>query len=790
MPAGLWIGLWVGLLGLTVLAFYYKLWLPDLILVKRDATMTLLPLKQYAAERLSSGHLPQWFPYDALGRPFLGAAAGAGVFHPFTLLFFLLPAHDAYRVSILLSCLLAAYGAFVLGRRLNLSGAGSMLAGIVFGCSGYVASMTENIQYLYPICLLPLFLTALEKALNAHYGWAVAPAALWATVFLNGDIQTGYYYCFVALLWAVMRAAVPVAATAGRLALITGLTALLAGIQLGPLFSLFLESNRRNPTLFLEQEALTWSIHPLRLLTTVVWPNSEQSNPGEVMRVFFGGPAKPPLIESLYLGIPALGLACLGMTQRRDLRVLTVLGALTLLLSLGQYGGLYNVFLHIVPFWSAFRYPEKITGFFFLSVGMLAGSGMDRLREGRLSQGPWLITACVCLATSLILTSATGQTLVAVLHETSMHMARDVAGTSARSLLLSSLAALGIGLLIMAAQQQWIRRRVLIGSVVTIVTITLASTNMSAYKTGPSIVYTFTPPLLNSLRAEEGGSLSLGRFRVAEPHFHHGGHWPLHLEEELGYYGAASVFYRQAFNGGLMTEFGVEGFRVTLPGISPQLEAVRAANLSHEVYARFNVAYFILRQSLVKDRSLLDGLVGELPDFDLALYRNPVPAKPRVYLSRKPEVAAPPPTPEALFKRPDFLSGELDVIETSDSLPGPARAGTAAIERYEPERVVLRTASAAPAVLVLVDAFDPGWRATLETGEALPVRRANLVMRAVVVPAGEHRVTFTYRTPLLEAGAGASATGLALCLALLASARRRKQPDEPKEPEDVSTAAG
>jgi len=250
------------------------------------------------------------------------------------------------------------------------------------------------------------------------------------------------------------------------------------------------------------------------------------------------------------------------------------------------------------------------------------------------------------------------------------------------------------------------------------------------------------------------------------------------------------VFYRQAFNGGLMTDFDVEGFRVTLPGISPQLEAVRAATLSHEVYARFNVSYFILRPSLVNDRSLLDGLVEELPDYDLALYRNPVPAKPRVYLSRHPEAAVLPPTPEELFKRPDFLSGELDVIETADPLPGPAAAGTATIERYAPEQVVIHTTSQAPAVLVLVDAFDPGWRATLESGRELPVRRANLLMRAVVVPAGEHRVTFTYRTPFLEAGAWASAAGLALSLALVASARRRTQPDEPKEPAHVSTAAG
>src|SRR4029077_16407752 len=117
-----------------------------------------------------------------------------GVFHPFTMLYFFFSVHDAYRVSILLSCLLAAGGAFALGRTLNLSRAGALLAGIAFAFSGYLVSMTENLGYLYSICLLPLFCLALEKALNSIRAWAVAPAAVWATVFLNGDVQTGYYY--------------------------------------------------------------------------------------------------------------------------------------------------------------------------------------------------------------------------------------------------------------------------------------------------------------------------------------------------------------------------------------------------------------------------------------------------------------------------------------------------------------------------------------------------------------------------------------------------------------------
>src|SRR6266849_11115871 len=114
-PMGLPAGFAVVLLCGITLAFYHGLWLPGLVLIGRDAFQFHLPIKHYLIERLLAGELPQWFPYEALGRPFIGTSA-TGIFHPFTVLYFLLPAPDAYRASTLLSCLLAAVGAFTLGR--------------------------------------------------------------------------------------------------------------------------------------------------------------------------------------------------------------------------------------------------------------------------------------------------------------------------------------------------------------------------------------------------------------------------------------------------------------------------------------------------------------------------------------------------------------------------------------------------------------------------------------------------------------------------------------------------
>ncbi len=813
----LWVGWWspfsltLGLLGLTVLAFYYKLLWPGRILMKRDAVMTFLPVKQYMIDRLQSGELPEWFPYDALGRSFLGAAV-AGLFHPFTALYFFLPVPDAYRLSVFLSCLLAAYGAFALGRRLQLSHTGALLAGIVFACSGYVASVTENLLYLYSICLLPLFLVALEKALSDHIGWLTAPALLWATVFLNGDIQTGYYFAFVALLWVAMRAPGSRRDAFFKLAVIAGLACLLAGVQLGPTLSVFLGSNRRNPAVFenLEFQWSTWSTHPLRVLTILAWPNSTQADPGDVMHVFFGGPTMASWAESLYLGVPVMGLAWIGIRRRHDLRVLTVLGALALLLMLGRYGGLYEIFRQTVPFWSAFRYPEKFMGFVSLCAAVLAGAGLDGLRTQQNHPAPWFATALLCIGAGALLRTDTMQMLIAHRYGASMELTGDVAGTSALALFVSGALTIGVGLLVAATRRGWMRHTMLTMGLVVIVTLDLMSVNMRAYFTGPRAIAEFVPPLAQAIRAEEPAP-GPGRFRIMTQlvgtKFLH----PTIVEEALGAYGAAIVHLRQTLHGSSSSTYGIENLLPWLPGYNATLEMFVVAPPNDAVHARFNVAYFIRRRLAVADQRAPDKLtlelteadlarsrpksdlvVAELPEYDLMLVRNAVTAKPRAYLSSRPEQATAPVIHASLFERPDFLSGAVDVIETPDALPGPAAAGRADIERYEPEQVLIRTETPAPAVLVVADAFDPGWRATLDTGDALPILQANGLMRAVVVPAGNHRVTFSYQTPLLAAGATATAAGFLLTLALIGTARLRRggHRNGSKENEHVSTTAG
>jgi len=71
---------------------------------------------------------------------------------------------------------------------------------------------------------------------------------------------------------------------------------------------------------------------------------------------------------------------------------------------------------------------------------------------------------------------------------------------------------------------------------------------------------------------------------------------------------------------------------------------------------------------------------------------------------------------------------------------------------YEPERVVISAKLAEEGYLVLTDAYYPGWRA-LVNGQEMPIYRANLLFRAVYLPAGKHRVEFIYDPVSFKLGA-------------------------------------
>jgi len=91
------------------------------------------------------------------------------------------------------------------------------------------------------------------------------------------------------------------------------------------------------------------------------------------------------------------------------------------------------------------------------------------------------------------------------------------------------------------------------------------------------------------------------------------------------------------------------------------------------------------------------------------------------------------------------------------------------------DRVAVRAKLSRPGLLVISEGYYPGWRAVVDGIEA-PVVRTNVMMRGVVLDAGEHEVVFHFRSRSIEVGAALSIATLALVTML----RRRLVISEPR----------
>jgi hypothetical protein len=96
------------------------------------------------------------------------------------------------------------------------------------------------------------------------------------------------------------------------------------------------------------------------------------------------------------------------------------------------------------------------------------------------------------------------------------------------------------------------------------------------------------------------------------------------------------------------------------------------------------------------------------------------------------------------------------------------------VEEYAPRLVRARVHCTVPGIVLLADTFYPGWHATVD-GAPAPIYRADYVMRAVFVSAGDHEIEFRYAPLAFRLGAEISA-GTVAVLVLLGLWSRGRHP--------------
>ncbi len=330
----------------------------------RDTHQVYVPAKHFLWERFHAGELPQWWPWDGGGSPLIPQPVFS-VFHP-TTLFYLLPSFwAAFTLQNLCVTWGALLGAFALGRTLRLSCPAALVAGGLYGLSGYFSCLSEHQFMALSAATMPWYLAGIVLAGRHGRRWLVAPAAAMGLLLLAGDPQ-------VAILSSVAGVGLALANTkyVRRSLLVAILSpvigALLAAVQLFPSIAV-LPDTERGYSMTNERWALG-----LRHIFGMVWPVDHGA---------------ADWVRSTLFGLPGIALVLISLItsrtpgRRRLVLMLFSLSGLSLWLATGNAGGLNRIARLVIPIWSQLRYPMKSVILAYLALALLAGIGLAELGE-------------------------------------------------------------------------------------------------------------------------------------------------------------------------------------------------------------------------------------------------------------------------------------------------------------------------------------------------------------------------------------------------------------------------
>ena len=131
----------------------------------------------------------------------------------------------------------------------------------------------------------------------------------------------------------------------------------------------------------------------------------------------------------------------------------------------------------------------------------------------------------------------------------------------------------------------------------------------------------------------------------------------------------------------------------------------------------------------------------------------------------------------AVVADPAFDPSATVVLERDPGLgaagPGTASGGTAVYRAVGTQEVRIDVRAAGDGLVLVRDAYDPGWHATVD-GRPASLLAADVALRAVPVTAGQHQVVLRYDDPSVGVGLLGSAAGLALLVGSVLILRRRE----------------
>jgi hypothetical protein len=711
----------VGFIAALILAAFWKLTLMKGLVITDDIFASDLmnenfPYRFSLGDALQSGHLPLWVREIYGGFPLL-ARAEAGICYPFNfVLFGLFSPYVALNLTILLTIATAGIGMYLYTREIGSSYLASVIGGIAFCFSGYLISHLKHLSMAGAACWLPVGLFLLERAVRRNnYRSLLWFGVVFGLQQLSANTQTVYYSGVLYVLYFALRflnhqketRAPSKGLNASRrvfnllkskltwsFAGMLILGSLLAAVQLIPTYELVSLSQRAGGVTF--QYASNYAYDP-KNFWTFLYPFSN----GDIGNLTYTG--KSVFWEDYgYIGAVTFLFALSGpLLWRRSwhVRFFSVSAVASYLLVLGPATPVYEYVFKYVPGMNYFRFPTRLLLVTDVSLVALASLGLTRFAQ------------------HFVVRSAKSE--------------GAGGGESPRSLLIQA----------------------------TVLVVTICDLLYFQLRQNPIVDAEkwIKPPKTVEVLREDPSLFRI--FCVGGNHSHR----KMFLEQARGWEGDLQPFVDQR-------EFIQPSSNVLYRISSPNGYANLTPNYIVDIWGDQNRAGIITQAASIRGDTFSPNplfwklmrmynvkYITSFWPFSTAPNLRPMGMQgsayfyqnddffPRAYLVGDVLPVAEGDAALRVLKSDEFDPEHAVMLEAvpPNYRQGSAASGKVEFLRYTTNEAEMEVRTAQDAILVFSDSYYPGWVADVD-GRPTRIYRANITQRAVIVPAGEHRVRFRF----------------------------------------------
>lgn len=731
----------IALLVLAVLVFFaWQLGSIDAIITRpgaqvSDLLVTFWPNIEYIKQTLSEfGMPPLWRTLIFSGSPF-DVDPQSGIWYLPNLVHLIFPAAVGFNLLFMLHTIAGGWGMRLWAQSSGISRAGAWLAAFAYAFTPRTFSHLGfgHVGLVYAAAYIPWVLWAGGEVGRGRWRRAGAfGLALGGQIILHPQLAlytgavAGVYA--LALIFAEHRRTTgptPWKAIIGGGVLASTLALAVSAAQLLPMLRFAPLSARAH----LESAKTVVSSLPLRYLWGLILADH---------RGFMD--------YMLYVGLPVLALAVLGINRRRRCCggwFWGIFVGLALLYALGDNAPLYGWMARILPLQTWLRAPARIWFLAAAALAFLAGGGMDRLVAGARGRGRRALNLSAAALGSLSLGLGLGYALVV--------------GTPPLNLIALGVAGCITAAFFFLAASKRLPRRTISLLILCLVVADLWVMDATLIQ-GQPFEEVFSEHALAQYLEHQSSDEP---YRVYSPSYSLPRHWAARCGIETS--DGVDPLYLANYDAFMEAASGVERTRysVTVPAMEGEGdigEVNRNAVPDPKLLGLLNVRY------VAAEFPLNVGGLQEIERFGSTyLYENQH-FLPRAFVVGDVE------------SRDDFESAlawvqSHDVarsaaVEDGKTLKlGDVRTSVIWRER-SPNKIILDVNLDAPGLLVLSQVFYPGWEAVVG-GQPASLHRVDAVLSGLYLEAGEHNVVLSYRPPALWVGVGLSFLSLMVCLVLI-----------------------